>query len=148
MRDLAGLLLTILLSVSFAQAKPDFKTRKIRLAGKTLTVEVADTPSKREHGLMFRESLPKDGGMLFIFDEERTLSFWMLNTLIPLSIGYFDQDRKLVDIQEMVPAVAGEKNPKTYPSKEPARYALEMKEGWFKANNIKTGAVFTFVDAK
>lgn len=124
---------------------PVFEKRQIMLGGKTLTVEIADDHEKRQRGLMFRKSLPADDGMLFIFDSEQPLSFWMMNTLIPLSIGYFTADQKLIETREMVPAVLGEAQPKTYPSSRPAKYALEMPKGWFKHNGVKPGAAFTFV---
>jgi len=124
-----------------------FEQRRIRIGEKTVTVEIADTDEKRARGLMFRKSLPKDHGMLFVFDSEQVLSFWMKNTLIPLSIGFFDKDKKLIDIQEMVPAVAGDMFPRTYKSSKPAMYALEMEKGWFSENGIKLGATFSFVSS-
>lgn len=150
------MLLVGLSSVSFATTpipKPTphvpndilFDKKKIKLGSKTIEVEVADTDPKRERGLMFREELPEDKGMLFIFDQERILSFWMKNTLIPLSIGYFDKNKKLLEIHEMTPAVLGEREIKTYPSRLPAMYALEMPKAWFARNQIKPGFTFTFV---
>jgi uncharacterized membrane protein (UPF0127 family) len=135
-----------------AQAKSDlratFETKKISLGRKILTVEIADDGERRAQGLMFREKLEGEHGMLFIFDGEEPLAFWMKNTLIPLAIGYFDQEKKLVDIHEMVPAVAGEANPKTYTSKKPAMYALEMPKGWFSRNKVVLGAKFSFKEDK
>jgi len=124
-----------------------FEKRQLRIGGKIITVEIADTPSKQARGLMFRKSLPKDHGMLFVFESERELSFWMKNTLIPLSIGFFDKERKLLEVQEMSPAIAGELYPRTYKSSKPAMYALEMEKGWFSRNGIKEGATFSFVGA-
>lgn len=132
-----------------AQTQPppiEFAKTKISLGGKTIEIEVAKTDVERERGLMFRRSLPEESGMIFIFENEQPLAFWMKNTLIPLQIGYFDGNRKLVDLQEMVPAPLGDTRPRTYPSKKPAMYALEMNKGWFTKNNIKIGAQFTFVD--
>lgn len=122
-----------------------FETKRIKLGNQIIEAEIADTDAKREHGLMFRESLPDNHGMLFIFDEERKLSFWMKNTLIPLSIGYFSKDRRLNEIHEMVPAVLGEREIKTYPSSLPAMYALEMPKGWYSKHRIKSGTTFSFV---
>ncbi len=133
---------------SQAQGKGEgvkFVSRKIKLGTKELTVEIADTPERRAQGLMFRSSLPKDRGMLFIFEREQPLGFWMKNTLIPLAIGYFDSERKLIDVHEMIPAVAGEANPKTYQSLRPAMYALEMSKGWYTQNKVVPGATFAFV---
>jgi uncharacterized protein len=132
--------------IDSAKDKITFAKRKIALSGHTLTVEIADTDTKRARGLMYRTSLEPESGMLFVFGTELPLAFWMKNTLIPLSIAYFDKSRRIVDIQEMVPAVAGELYPATYPSKLPAMYALEMPKGWFKKNGIKPGASFTFKD--
>ena len=102
--------------------------------------EIADDSDLREHGLMFREKLADNTGMLFIFENEQPLNFWMKNTLIPLSIGFFSKAKKLIDIQEMVPAVMGDQDPQHYPSSGPAMYALEMPKGWFARNKIARGA--------
>ena len=125
---------------------PAYPKGKIALAGKTIPVEIAETEELREHGLMFRESMPANEGMLFVFQEARQLNFWMKDTLIPLSIGYFDKDKKLIDIQEMVPAVVGAQEPIIYPSKGSALYALEMNKNWFSKNKIKLGSSFSYVN--
>lgn len=126
-----------------------FPKGTLRVGGQTLTVEIAKTGEQLEHGLMFRENLKDDAGMIFIFDREDTLSFWMKNTLIDLDIGYFDAGKKLVDIQTM--KAAGSvlvQRPPSYPSKSPAMYALEVNKGWFARHGIKTGAVFTLDDGR
>ena len=125
----------------------EFAKKKIKLGNRTISVEIADTDEKRERGLMFRESLADDTGMLFVFDAEQPLGFWMKNTLIPLNIGYFDANKKLIDIQEMTPAVMGEARPKTYPSKKPAMFALEMPKGWFHHRGIELGTKLS-IDGK
>ena len=126
-------------------AKTKFKIERLHLGKKTVFVEMADDYEKREQGLMFRTSLANDRGMLFVFDTDNVLNFWMKNTLIPLSIGYFNKDKKLVKIHEMIPAIAGEAMPKTYGSIQPCMYALEMPKGWFAANKIEPGATFSFI---
>ena len=83
-------LLQLATATALAQTSPKFEKRKIHLGGKTVVVEIADTDERRAYGLMFRNSLPKDEGMLFIFEDERIRSFWMKNTLIPLSIAYIN----------------------------------------------------------
>lgn len=129
-----------------AEDKFTFKKEKIQLnqgnKSKTLLVEIAETEEQQARGLMFREKLKTDEGMLFIFKNEEPRSFWMKNTIINLSIGYFNKDKKLIDIQEMkaVTSVLQQDIP-TYPSQGPAQYALEMPEGWFKKNHFTTGAV-------
>lgn len=124
------------------QAATPFTKEKIQLGTKTLDVEVARTPDQHERGLMFRDKLGKDDGMLFIFPEPQALGFWMKNTMIDLSIGYFDKDLKLIDIQEMKTGknIADEALP-VYRSSGIAKYALEMNKGWFDANNIKLGTI-------
>ena len=76
--------------------KASFKIGKVNIEA-----YVADNDQRRSQGLMYITSLPKNTGMLFIFDQEQTLSFWMKNTVMPLNIGFFDQSGALVDIQEM-----------------------------------------------
>ncbi len=125
---------------AFAQAPQNFDKKKIILGGRTITVEVADTDPKRERGLMGRTTLADNTGMIFIFEDERVLSFWMKDTLIPLDIGYFDKTKTLIDIQVMQPISPIEKVPKIYPSKKPAQYALEMPLGWFTKNKVKIGS--------
>lgn len=123
------------------KSRPKFKKKSITVGKRTLTVEIADNDEKRAYGLMFVKKMSKDAGMLFVFDQPEMQSFWMKNTLIPLAIGYFDRENKLIDILEMEPASMLEKNLKTYLSTAPAKFALEMNKGWFKENKIKEGAV-------
>ena len=125
-----------------AAAGADLTHAKLHIAGKIVNVEIADSDEKREKGLMFRKSLRDGDGMLFVFDQEQTLNFWMKNTLLDLAIGYFDSSKKLVDIQEMKSA-AMELSPPPYPSKSPAMYALEVPKGWFRRNNVKVGETFS-----
>lgn len=100
----------------------------------TVRVEVADTEERRTRGLMFRQHLPEGRGMWFIFEEDQILSFWMKNTLIPLSIAYVRSDGTIVDILPMVP---GDLSP--IQSSRAARYALEVPRGWFEKQGIRVG---------
>lgn len=122
----------------------DFEKVKIILSGKTLKVEIAKTEAEHERGLMFKKTLPDNEGMLFIFKDEQVRAFWMKNTIIDLSIGYFDKDRTLIDIQEMKATTLLDSRPPSYPSAGPAMYALEMKKFWFAKNRIKNGVKFEF----
>lgn len=115
-----------------------------RIAGKNIRVEIAQTEQQRSKGLMFRKKLDPNSGMLFVFEVEKPLSFWMKNTLIPLSIGFFNSEKILVHKTEMVPASAIDLNIPTYSSQVPARYALEMPAGWFEKNKIKLGSKLSF----
>ena len=100
----------------------------------TLLVEISDTDKKRQLGLMFRDELDKNSGMLFIFDNERILSFWMKNTKIPLSIAFINSDKIIVDMQDMQPLTET-----AHISRFPAIYALEVNKDWFINHNIKVG---------
>lgn len=112
--------------------------------GVSLKVEMATTPQQKEHGLMGRTSLTMNQGMLFVFQPEQQLSFWMKNTLIQLSIGFFRENKTLIEIKDMEPIhgpVRDELLPR-YVSTEPAMYALEVPKGWFSKNKIKPGMKF------
>jgi uncharacterized membrane protein (UPF0127 family) len=113
---------------------------KNKTAKTALTVEVANTQQEREKGLMFRYSMPHDNGMLFVFDSERNLSFWMKNTFIPLDIAYISSKGIINEIYRMEPLDYSI----VYPSKKPARYALEVNAGWFKKNGIEPGMKLDF----
>lgn len=114
--------------------------KTIKLGGKAIVVEVATTEEEHQKGLMYRKELPENQGMLFIFPSAQIRRFWMKNTFIPLSIAYFDADRKLIEVLDMEP-VASEMaiNLPHYQSSKPAQYALEMNRGWFSRNKIKPG---------
>lgn len=108
------------------------------VAGRPIQAEVAAKQLQRNIGLMHRHSLGKDKGMIFVYSEKRVLSFWMRDTLIPLSIAYIRDDGTIVDIIEMEPAGDVE-IPPSYPSSEDVRFALEMAKGWFAKHKIKVG---------
>jgi uncharacterized membrane protein (UPF0127 family) len=97
-------------------------------------VEIADTDLERQTGLSGRTVLAEDAGMLFVFDQEQPLSFWMKDTLIPLSIAYVADDGRIVDIQDMQPL---DETPQ--PSAEPAQYALEVNQGFFEEQGVTVG---------
>ncbi len=85
---------------------------------------------------MYRTALAENRGMLFVFAKEQRLSFWMKNTLIPLSIAYIDAQGRIVDIQDMKPL---DDDPPDYVSAEPAKYALEVNRGFFEERGVKVG---------
>ena len=99
-------------------------------------VEVADDLAEQAKGLMDRTALGENRGMLFVYPEERELSFWMKNTLIPLSIAFIDSERRIIDIQDMKPL---DDEPPSYVSAEPAQYALEVNQGFFEKRSVKVG---------
>jgi uncharacterized membrane protein (UPF0127 family) len=106
----------------------------LRVAGIPITVEIADDPATRSRGLMDRDSLPRDQGMLFVYSEEKLLSFWMRNTRIPLDIAFIDGNGIIVDIQSMDPY-----DEQSRVSRQPAMYALEMNRGWFEEQGVTVG---------
>ena len=122
-----------------ANAQPELPavTLVIRTpAGEAVEVraEVADERAERQPGLMGRTELAPHAGMLFVFGRERDLSFWMRNTLIPLSIAYIAADGRIVDIQDMEPL-----DETSQPSAEPAKYALEVNQGFFAERGVEVG---------
>lgn len=109
--------------------------------GKRYAVEIADTPDSRERGLMFRNNMPADAGMLFVFDDEEPRAFWMKNTYIPLDILYFDEGRRLVSAQLAVPPCGDQQRCPVYPSAGPAKYVLELNAGQSKDLSLKPGDI-------
>ena len=110
----------------------------VELKGKRFTVEVAESQEKQALGLMFRETMPDDHGMVFIFPAEGMRSFWMKNTKIPLDIFYFDEDLKLVNVSENTPPCRSSRCP-GYPSTGPAKYVLELNAGKAAELGVKPG---------
>jgi uncharacterized membrane protein (UPF0127 family) len=127
---LALTLLALLLPTASdgVHAQSGLPTTRLLLSGHPVRAEIADADDSRARGLMFRTSLPADEGMLFVFDTELPLSFWMKNTLIPLDMLYFDRNGRLVSIQRDVPPCRTAYCP-SFPSEAPARYVLEMNAG-------------------
>ncbi len=122
------------------------REKTIRIGEETLTVEIADTSETRAKGLMGREELPEGKGMLFIFDRAQRLTFWMKDTLIPLSIGFFDERKELVKILDMDPPIGKEYI--RYRCTAPALYALEVPQGWFEKHKIEVGDKFSFLESQ
>jgi len=100
----------------------------------SLEVELARTETERNTGLMYRTELEDGKGMLFIFEKDDVLSFWMKNTLIPLSIAYISYDGIIIDIKNMYPHDISPVH-----SSRSVRYALEVPQGWFAGAGIKEG---------
>ena len=99
-----------------------------------VNVEIATTTAELEKGLMNRTAMGEDHGMLFVFPVEQQLSFWMKDTLIPLSVAFIDSNGRIVDIQDMQPQDLTNHN-----SVEPAKYALEVNQGFFEKRGVKAG---------
>jgi uncharacterized membrane protein (UPF0127 family) len=101
-----------------------------------LLVETADSPEERSGGLMHRESLPEGQGMLFIFEQEGKYTFYMRNTLIPLSIAFIEGEGAIIEIEDMAPL--DETN--LHSADEDYLYAIEANHGWFARNGIAAGS--------
>ncbi len=106
----------------------------LSIKGHKFFVEVAKTPKQRERGLMYRKHLESDRGMLFVFDRDERLTFWMKNTYVPLSIAFLSEDGKILQIEDMKPL-----SEKIIESQRYARYALELPRGSFKRIGAKVG---------
>ncbi len=133
---LSGFINLSFISSAIAQDKPQAALPSVELtvAGKILNTELASTPNQRYMGLSFRKSLAENAGMLFVYPAEEQLVFTMRNTLIPLSIAFISED---LVIQEILHMPVGPNQ--IFPSKAPARFALEVNQGWFERNNIGVG---------
>lgn len=114
----------------------------VQLGGRTFGVEIAETQEKQALGLMFRDSMPADQGMLFIFPNEAPRSFWMKNCRIPLDIMYFDKDLKMVSISADTPPCRVSRCP-SYPSTGPAMYVLELNAGMASELGVGPGDELT-----
>ncbi|WP_028973128.1 DUF192 domain-containing protein [Spirochaeta cellobiosiphila] len=107
---------------------------EIKIGDNIIQAEIADTDSKREKGLMYRKKMEFDHGMLFVFDTEKQLHFWMKNTYLPLSIAYINKEKVIKEIHTMSPLTE-----KTTNSAYSVQYALEMNQGYFEKKGIKVG---------
>jgi uncharacterized membrane protein (UPF0127 family) len=120
---------------SAASSQPSgLPTTKMNLGGKTFTIEIARTDKTREHGLMDRDSMPADHGMIFVFKDEQPRAFWMRNTRIPLDIVFISADGQIVSVHSMKPFDLSSTR-----SAGPAKYAIELNEGVAAAQNLKPG---------
>jgi uncharacterized membrane protein (UPF0127 family) len=107
---------------------------ELRVGSETFTVEVARTPEQRRKGLMHRSSIGENEGMLFVFERDRHLSFWMKNTEIPLSIAYISSDGEIREIRELEPH-----SERSVESSYAVRYALELPRGAFERAGAEVG---------
>lgn len=120
----------------FAKDQPGSKLPVMTLKAGTQTVqaEVAASDETREKGLMFREKMGKNEGMLFVFSQLGYHAMWMRNTPLPLAVAFMDDAGRILSIHEMEPFTEI-----SHQAAGPARFALEMNAGWFRNNGIKVG---------
>jgi uncharacterized membrane protein (UPF0127 family) len=117
-------------------AKSAGESFPIRVGDRTVRLQIAALPAELQQGLMFRQTLAPDDGMLFLFTSPQRLSFYMRNTTVPLDIGYFDAAGELREIYPMYPL---DERSVTSRSRS-LQFALEMNQGWFAANGVRPGA--------
>lgn len=134
-RHLLGVMAALLAAPLAAQPQPTLPTVELQAGIHLVRAEVASTHESRMRGLMFRERLGQNQGMLFVFEQKSTQCFWMRNTLLPLTIAFIDDDGSIVNLADMQPL-----SEDSHCSAKPIRYALEMEQGWFARRGLKAGA--------
>jgi len=135
-----GLLLALIASVTACQAEPKVTITTKDGRNVSFTVEIADTPSKREMGLQYRRDLAADRGMIFLFPAESQQSFWMKNTPLPLDMIFINRERKIVGIVEQTAPFS--LDPRSVGA--PSQYVLEINGGLAKRHAIKAGDAVRF----
>ena len=131
-----SLILALSLATAAAAAQPPvLRTVELGAGMHLLRAEVADRDATRSRGLMHRTSLPQNGGMLFVFDQDGIHCMWMKNTLIPLSVAFLDAQGAIINIADMQPH-----SEQSHCAARPARYALEMTQGWFAQRGVGADA--------
>jgi uncharacterized membrane protein (UPF0127 family) len=116
---------------------PQLKTVTLKSGSVEIVAEVARTEIERNRGLMFRKSLAGGKGMLFDFETDQRVSFWMKNTTLPLSVAYLGSDGTIYQILDLTPL-----SEEPRPSERSVRYALEVPQGWFSQVGLKEGDKF------
>jgi uncharacterized membrane protein (UPF0127 family) len=140
MNRLLALLAALLVTVSgpaWSRDGPQTNLPRVTLtAGMHLIqAQVAATPEQRSVGLMFRQDMPANEGMIFVFEEPAGQCFWMKNTLLPLTAAFVADDGTIVNLADMKPQTED-----SHCSAKPVRYVLEMNQGWFAKRGLKAGA--------
>jgi uncharacterized membrane protein (UPF0127 family) len=125
---------TLLQACATSERIITFQKTAIEVFGETLELELAKSQEQQQLGLMYRSHLPANQGMLFVFREPDFHCMWMKNTLIPLSVGFFDPNGKLTEIQTMTPRTSD-----THCSAQPVLFALELNEGGFERFGLSIG---------
>jgi uncharacterized membrane protein (UPF0127 family) len=120
-----------------AQHSPQMDLPRVKLSAgmHQIDAQVAATHVQRQTGLMWRKEMPSHEGMVFVFEQPAMQCFWMMNTLLPLSAAFVDDDGSIVNLVDMKPQTTD-----SHCSKKPVRYVLEMNQGWFDKRGIKAGS--------
>ena len=130
-----------LLFAAAAWAQDSMPVLELTAGMHRIEAEVAANDQNRQVGLMNRRVMPPQRGMLFVFGRENTHCMWMRNTYLPLSVAFMDADGVIINIEEMQPQTES-----NHCAKKPARYALEMNQGWFAQRGIKPGTRLGGID--
>jgi len=135
---ISNILFAFFVILSSCSGLETFEKREIVLEGYggrvSVSAEIARSDAQHEQGLMYRKALPDGEAMLFIFEKDQIMTFWMKNTLVPLSIAYISHDGRILEIHDLEP---GNLNP--VKSGRSARYALEVPRGWFSRAGLGPG---------
>ncbi len=124
-----------------AQGQPPLPAIQLQIGLYLIKAEVAANHGTRMQGLMLREKMGANEGMLFVFPERDRQCMWMKNTLLPLSVAFIDDSGVILNVEDMKPQTED-----SHCSAKPARYALEMNLGWFKAKNLKPGTKISGIE--
>ncbi len=140
MKALINRLLCLCLLASgpaWSQEAPQLNLPRVALSAgmHLINAQVAATTQARTVGLMFRQEMPANEGMLFVFEQPATQCFWMKNTLLPLTAAFLADDGTIVNLADMQPQSLD-----SHCSAQPVRYVLEMHQGWFAKRSIKAGS--------
>jgi uncharacterized membrane protein (UPF0127 family) len=139
LRVLISLFLALVLSaIAAAQSggpQPPLPTSKLTAGMHVITAELATRPQQRTIGMMFRERVAPNHGMLFVFESKGQQCFWMRNTPLPLSIAFIEDDGTILQITDMAP-----QSDALHCSQRPVRFALEMEQGWFARKGAQVGS--------
>ncbi|MGH8747424.1 MAG: DUF192 domain-containing protein [Burkholderiales bacterium] len=141
-RFLAAFFVAALLVAESARGQPGLLPEvALSLGMREIHAELANSVPARMQGLMYRTSLAPNSGMLFLYEHPAMECMWMKNTLIPLSVAFFDQAGTLINVEPMQPQTED-----SHCTERPASYSLEMEQGWFARNGIGAGAVLLGLD--
>lgn len=136
-QQVAMALLGLLAAISaMAQDGPQPRLPVVELTAGMYVIqaEMAQTMNEQTIGLMYRQTMGVNEGMLFIYDSPQVRCFWMRNTLLPLTIAFIADDGSIVNLKDMQPETGN-----SHCSAKPVRYALEMNQGWFEKRGLKPG---------
>lgn len=125
----------LIAGAAFGAQAQSFPVMELSMGIHRIEAEVAATQDLRMQGLMFRERMADNHGMLFVFPDAQRHCMWMRNTLLPLSVAFLDEQGHIINVEDMQPRTEN-----NHCAAKPARYALEMNLGWFKRKGMTAGA--------